>query len=106
LNSNKKKKTRININKVKTTFTARSPRHTKVGHPEGTKQKPGVNIRAAKGEGHVMCEMKLLQVLNVKIQIKNVSVKHIYKYYATTLCSEIISNLKLSYKCYEIQKNV
>jgi hypothetical protein len=35
-------KTRIKINKAKATFTWRSPRHTQVGHPEGTKQKPGV----------------------------------------------------------------
>jgi hypothetical protein len=50
-------KTRIKINKAKTTFTGRTPRHTKVGHPDGTKPKPGVDIRAVKGEGHVMCEI-------------------------------------------------
>jgi DNA-binding protein H-NS len=33
------KKTRIKINKVKTTFTGRSPRHTQVGHPDDTKKK-------------------------------------------------------------------
>jgi hypothetical protein len=47
------KKTRIKINKAKAMFTGRSPRHTQVGHPEGTKQKPGVDIRV-KGMGHVM----------------------------------------------------
>jgi hypothetical protein len=31
--------------------------HTQAGHPGGTKPKPGVDIRAAKGEGHVMCEI-------------------------------------------------
>jgi hypothetical protein len=51
------KNTRIKINKVKATFTGRSPRHTKVGHPEDTQHKSVVDIRAAKGEGHVMCEI-------------------------------------------------
>jgi hypothetical protein len=51
------KKTRIQINKVKATLKDAAPRHTQVGHPEGTKQKPGMDIRAAKGEGHVMCEI-------------------------------------------------
>jgi hypothetical protein len=50
---------RIKISKAKATFTGRSPRHTKVGHPEGTKPKPGVDIRAVKEEGHVMCEIIL-----------------------------------------------
>jgi hypothetical protein len=30
-----------NINKAKATFTGRRSRHTQVGHPEGTKPKPG-----------------------------------------------------------------
>jgi hypothetical protein len=50
-------KTRIKINKAKATFTGRSPRHTQVGHPEGHKPKPGEDIRAVKGEGHVMSEI-------------------------------------------------
>jgi hypothetical protein len=40
--------TRIKINKAKATFTGRSPRHTKIGHPEGTKPKHGFDIRAVK----------------------------------------------------------
>jgi hypothetical protein len=51
------KKTRIKITKVKETFTGCSPRHTQVGHPEGTRQKSGVDIRTGNGEGHVMCEI-------------------------------------------------
>jgi hypothetical protein len=34
------------------------PRHTQAGHPESTKPKPGVDIRAAKGKVQVMCEIK------------------------------------------------
>jgi hypothetical protein len=49
------------MNNAKATFTGPSPRHTQAtttGHPEGTKPKQEVEIRAAKGgEGHVMCEM-------------------------------------------------
>jgi hypothetical protein len=33
-----------------------TPDTPQVGHPEGTKPKSGVAIRALKGEGHVMCE--------------------------------------------------
>jgi hypothetical protein len=51
------KNTRIKINKAKATFTGRSLQHIQVGHPEGTKPKPGVEIRAVKGEGRVMCEI-------------------------------------------------
>jgi hypothetical protein len=50
-------RTIIKINKAKATFTERSPRHTKVGHPEATKPKPGVDIGAVKGEGLVICEI-------------------------------------------------
>jgi hypothetical protein len=41
-------KKRIKINKIKATFTGRSPRHTQAWQPEDTQQKPGVDIRAAK----------------------------------------------------------
>jgi hypothetical protein len=40
--TNTPKKTRMKINKAKATFTGRSPRHTKVGHPEGTKPSPWI----------------------------------------------------------------
>jgi hypothetical protein len=40
------------INKAKATFTGRNP-----DTPKGTKPKPGVDIRAVKGEGHVMCKI-------------------------------------------------
>jgi hypothetical protein len=36
----------------------RSQDAAKAGHPQDTKPKPGVDTRAAKGEGHVMCEIK------------------------------------------------
>jgi hypothetical protein len=52
-----KKITRIKINNVKATFTGHNSRHTQVGNPEDTQQKPGVDVRAAKGEGHVICEV-------------------------------------------------
>jgi hypothetical protein len=51
------KNTRIKINKAKATLMGRRPRNTQVGHPEGTKPKSGVDMRAVKGEGHVMCEI-------------------------------------------------
>jgi hypothetical protein len=56
----KSKKPTIKVNKTTAMFTGRNPRYTKAttaGHPEGIKPKPGVDIRAAKGEeGHALCE--------------------------------------------------
>jgi hypothetical protein len=48
-------KTRIKMNKAKATFTGRiHPTHPS----RAPNQKPGVDIRAAKGEGSIMCEIK------------------------------------------------
>jgi hypothetical protein len=44
----------MKINKAKATFTGGSPLTPQLGHPEGTKPKSGVDIRVAKGEGHVI----------------------------------------------------
>jgi hypothetical protein len=53
-NKNPYRKKRIKINKIKATFTGRSPRHTQVGHPEDTHQKPRVEIRAANGRSFII----------------------------------------------------
>jgi hypothetical protein len=58
LNQTKKRnKTRTKINKLKATLTGRSPPTHLSRAPRRYPTKPGVDIRAAKGERHVMCEI-------------------------------------------------
>jgi hypothetical protein len=53
-----------------------TPRHTQVGHPEGTKPKLGVDTWAAKGEGHVMCYITVINKESIKI-VQNDNIENV-----------------------------